>query len=182
MKWAALIAWVLTAGGGFVLLTIWLSRGGMQQQREGGNRIRPPLILSHFLLAATGLVIWIIYLAADKDVLKWIAFAILAVVALLGWTMFAIWWRRRPGRRAVRDAAGCLGEPLLGEAACGNCLDDRPKSVLDRLRSPAGAEEQRVRACGQGLDGGRRADGRHALHVERIGDDEALEAELLPQQ
>ena len=27
MKWAALIAWVLTAGGGFVLLTIWLARG-----------------------------------------------------------------------------------------------------------------------------------------------------------
>jgi hypothetical protein len=98
MKWAALIAWVLTAGGGFVLLTIWLARGGMQQQREGGSRIRPPLILSHFLLAATGLVIWIVYLAADKDVLKWIAFVILVVVALLGWTMFAIWWRRRQSR------------------------------------------------------------------------------------
>lgn len=104
MKWAALIAWVLTAGGGFVLLTIWLSRGGMQQGREGGSRIRPPLILSHFLLAATGLVIWIIYLFADKDALKWIAFVILAVVALLGWTMFAIWWRRRQARGAVREA------------------------------------------------------------------------------
>ena len=104
MKWAALIAWVLTAGGGFVLLTIWLGRGGMRQGREGGSRIRPPLILSHFLLAATGLVIWIIYLAADKDVLKWIAFVILAVVALLGWTMFAIWWRRRQSRGAVREA------------------------------------------------------------------------------
>ena len=104
MKWAALIAWVLTAGGGFVLLTIWLSRGGMQQQREGGDRIRPPLILSHFLLAATGLVIWIIYLAADTESLKWIAFVILAVVALLGWTMFAIWWRRRQARGAVREA------------------------------------------------------------------------------
>jgi manganese efflux pump family protein len=104
MKWAALIAWVLTAGGGFVLLTIWLARGGMRQGREGGSRIRPPLILSHFLLAATGLVIWIIYLFADKDVLKWIAFVILAVVALLGWTMFAIWWRRRQARGAVREA------------------------------------------------------------------------------
>jgi hypothetical protein len=104
MKWAALIAWVLTAGGGFVLLTIWLARGGMRQGRESGSRIRPPLILSHFLLAATGLVIWIVYLFADKDVLTWIAFAILAVVALLGWTMFAIWWRRRQARGAVREA------------------------------------------------------------------------------
>jgi hypothetical protein len=94
MKWAALIAWVITAGGGFVLLSIWLMRGGMRQQHEG-NRIRPPLILSHFLLAAGGLVVWIVYLAADKDALAWIAFAILAVVAALGWTMFAIWLRRR---------------------------------------------------------------------------------------
>jgi manganese efflux pump family protein len=95
MKWAALITWVLTAGGGFVLLTIWLSRGGMRQQGPGGNRIRPPLILSHFLLAAAGLVIWIIYIAADSKAWAWIAFAILVVVALLGWTMFAIWYRRR---------------------------------------------------------------------------------------
>jgi hypothetical protein len=95
MEWAALIAWVLTAGGGFILLTQWLARGGMRQQREPGTRIRPPLILSHFLLAASGLVVWIIYIASDTDALAWIAFAILAVVALLGWTMFAIWWQRR---------------------------------------------------------------------------------------
>jgi hypothetical protein len=95
MKWAALIAWLVTAGGGFVLLSIWLARGGMRQGREAGTRIRPPLILSHFLLAATGLVIWIVYLAADKSALAWIAFALLAVVAVLGWTMFAIWWQRR---------------------------------------------------------------------------------------
>src|SRR5438067_9790074 len=74
MKWAALITWVLTAGGGFVLLSIWLMRGGMRQQQEAGNRIRPPLILSHFLLAAGGLVVWVIYLINDKDALAWVAF------------------------------------------------------------------------------------------------------------
>ena len=105
MEWAALISWVLTAGGGFVLLAIWLSRGGMRQQHEAGNRIRPALILSHFLLAATGLVIWVIYLASDKDVLAWIAFVILAVVALLGWTMFAIWARRRQARAPGSEPA-----------------------------------------------------------------------------
>ena len=104
MEWAALISWVLTAGGGFVLLSIWLRRGGMQQ-REAGSRIRPALILSHFLLAATGLVIWIIYLAADEDVLAWIALVILAIVALLGWTMFAIWLRRRQAPAAAPEAA-----------------------------------------------------------------------------
>jgi hypothetical protein len=105
MKWAALIAWVITAGGGFVLLSIWLMRGGMRQQQDAGNRIRPPLILSHFLLAAGGLVVWIVYLIADKDALAWIAFVILAVVALLGWTMFAIWLRRRQARTGGTDVA-----------------------------------------------------------------------------
>jgi hypothetical protein len=100
MEWAALITWVLTAGGGFVLLAIWLSRGGMSQTAEGGNRIRPPLIMSHFLLAAAGLVLWIVYLANDSTTLAWIAFAALLVVALLGFTMFAIWLQRRPRRGA----------------------------------------------------------------------------------
>ncbi len=102
MEWAALIAWVLTAGGGFILLSIWLARGGMRQGREPGTRIRPPLILSHFLLAATGLVIWIVYLASDSDALAWVAFVILVVVAALGWTMFAIWFQRRQRTRMAQ--------------------------------------------------------------------------------
>ena len=102
MEWAALIAWVVTAGGGFVLLSIWLARGGLRQQREPGSRIRPPLIFSHFLLAATGLVFWIIYIATDTKALAWIAFAILAVVAVLGWTMFFIWFPRYQARQQGR--------------------------------------------------------------------------------
>ena len=95
MEWAALIAWVLTAGGGFILLGIWLSRGGLRQARERGSRIRPPLIFGHFLLAATGLVLWLIYLWKDSDALAWIALVLLAIVAVLGWIMFGIWLRRR---------------------------------------------------------------------------------------
>ncbi len=113
MEWAALIAWIATAGGGFVLLAIWLSRGGMRQGREGGSRIRPPLILGHFLLAATGLVIWIIYVANDSDSLAWVAFVLLAIVAALGWTMFAIWYQRR--QRGPAAATGVTGEPGSSE-------------------------------------------------------------------
>jgi manganese efflux pump family protein len=99
MAWAALISWIVTAGGGLVLLGLWLRHRGMRQ-REPGRQIRPPLILSHFALAATGLVLWIVYLINDSDALAWIAFAILVAVALLGWTMFAIWWQRRQARAA----------------------------------------------------------------------------------
>ncbi|MFL5532190.1 MAG: hypothetical protein ACJ8BC_09495 [Gemmatimonadales bacterium] len=99
MKWAALVLWVLTAGGGFLMLGIWLQHGGMRQARGTGRRIRPPLLFSHFLLAGTGLVLWIIYLANDSDTIKWIAFILLLVVALLGFTMFAIWLSRRDATR-----------------------------------------------------------------------------------
>ena len=101
MEWAALITWVLTAGGGFVLLATWLARGGVRQGREPGTRIRPALILSHFLLAATGLLSWIIYLVTDSDALAWIALVLLAIVAILGWTMFAIWYQRRQRGRVA---------------------------------------------------------------------------------
>jgi len=104
MEWAALISWIVTAGGGFVLLALWLRHGGMRQ-RQPGRKIRPPLILSHFGLAATGLVLWIIYVITDRDALAWIAFAALVVVALLGWTMFAIWWQRRQVRGTVAPAS-----------------------------------------------------------------------------
>ena len=106
MEWAALISWIVTAGGGLVLLGLWLRHGGMRQ-REPGRQIRPPLILGHFALAAIGLVLWIVYLVTDSDVLAWIAFAILVVVALLGWTMFAFWWARRQAGTAA--AQGSIG-------------------------------------------------------------------------
>src|SRR5512133_601758 len=104
MEWIALVAWILTAGGGFVLLSIWVARGGMQSAREAGSRIRPPLILTHFGLAALGLVLWIIYVATDSDALAWIAFVLLLVVAVLGFTMFAIWWQRRQQRDVAQGS------------------------------------------------------------------------------
>lgn len=95
MKWAALIVWVITALGGFGLLAIWLQRGGIRQADQPGRRIRPPLILTHMALAAGGLVVWIIYLASDTRALAWIAFALLLVVASLGFGMLALWFQRR---------------------------------------------------------------------------------------
>jgi hypothetical protein len=78
-------------------------------QRAPGE-IKPYLILSHFGLAALGLVLWIIYVATDSDALAWIAFAMLLVVALLGFTMFAIWYQRRQGTTAP-DQAPAMGTP-----------------------------------------------------------------------
>jgi len=76
----------------------------MQQADRPGRRIKPPLILGHFALAATGLVLWIIYVASDSDALAWIAFVLLLVVALLGFTMLAAWLAQRGGAAAAETA------------------------------------------------------------------------------
>ena len=107
MKWVALATWVLTAGGGFLLLGLWLRHGGMQQSEQPGARIRAARLFSHFALAATGLVLWIVYVASDSEALAWIAFALLLVVALLGFSMLAIWIGQR--RRAPATAPGGPG-------------------------------------------------------------------------
>jgi hypothetical protein len=106
MKWAALIVWIITALGGFGLLAIWLQRGGMQQADQPGRRIRPPLIFSHLTLAATGLVLWIVYVASDRKGFAWAGFALLLVVASLGFGMLALWLQRRQAAPAFAGAGG----------------------------------------------------------------------------
>lgn len=86
---AALITWLLTATGGFFMLGLWVAKGGTRQPRT--SRFPPALIFGHFLLAAAGLVVWIIYLITDTDGLAWVAFILLVPVAALGFTMLARW-------------------------------------------------------------------------------------------
>ena len=86
--------------------------GWSRQRRPGGNPlIRPPLILGHFGLAATGLVLWIIYVASDSDALAWIAFILLLIVAALGFTMFAIWLRTAERGAPARTSAPAARRP-----------------------------------------------------------------------
>lgn len=54
MDTAALIAWIVTAGGGFYLIGTWLAKGGIKQQRSNTTRFSPGLVFGHPLLAATG--------------------------------------------------------------------------------------------------------------------------------
>ena len=89
MAVTALITWLITAVGGFVMLARWI--GGRGHQPGGGSRLSPPMVFTHFVLAAAGLVVWIIYLVVDSDPLTWVAFVLLLPTALLGFTMFARW-------------------------------------------------------------------------------------------
>src|SRR3954447_1587429 len=112
MAVAALVAWVLAAGGGFVMVGRWVAAGGLRQQHGGATRFPAALVFGHAGLAAAGLVLWIIYLALDADQLTWVAFILLILVALGGVTLFARWL---PSRRSSAVAAGVGGTGRGGD-------------------------------------------------------------------
>src|SRR4051812_38579364 len=106
MSIAALITWIITAGGGFVLLSVWLARRGAAQRvaanagagavdtaMSAPSRLPTPLVFGHAGLAVVGLVLWIISLANDSDTLARVTAGVILVVAVLGFTMLARWLR-----------------------------------------------------------------------------------------
>jgi hypothetical protein len=127
MAVAALVAWLVTAGGGLVLLATWAARGGARTSRDTAvvgaarsaagaaglpvtapTRLRPPLVLAHVGIAVAGLAVWIAYLVTDDGWLAWTAFVLLLPVALLGLTMLARWVQSGDHRR---DAAVGAARP-----------------------------------------------------------------------
>jgi hypothetical protein len=109
---AALITWLLTAVGGFYMLSVWIAKGGTR--RPSASHFPPALIVGHLALAVVGLVLWIIYLLTDTDALAWVAFVVLLPVAALGFTMLVRWmpsYRARAAVAASTPGAGAEGEP-----------------------------------------------------------------------
>jgi hypothetical protein len=114
MAVAALIAWLVTAAGGFWMLGIWISRGGMRGRGAGASRFPVPVILGHFLLAAAGLVIWIIYVAVHTKALAWAAFVVLLPVAVLGFVMLLRWLPAWRANRVLVTAGGPGAASIAG--------------------------------------------------------------------
>ena len=92
----------------------------------------------------------------------------------------------RRGRPAAErgDTVRRLRQALLREATGADGVDDRGVDPLDRLLVQVVAEPERVRAGDERADGRfleavGRADGGH---LERVGDDQAFEAELAAQE
>jgi manganese efflux pump family protein len=110
---AALILWIITAGGGFFLLAKWVAGGGHRQ--SSATKFPPALIFGHFLLAAAGLVLWIVYLVIKNAPTGWVALIVLAPVAVLGFTMLRLWIPSYRNRR-VPASAGGSGAPPTSDA------------------------------------------------------------------
>jgi hypothetical protein len=91
MSLAALLTWIITAGAGLYLLTIWLIEYDGEFQSAAATRLPIPVISAHALLAVAGLVVWGVYLITDTPRLALAAAATLVVVAALGLTMAVRW-------------------------------------------------------------------------------------------
>lgn len=103
MAIAALVTWLVTAGFGFFMLMRWVRRGGLRRGPDSATHFPPALVFIHFGLAAAGLVVWIFYVATDRSVLAWLAFADLALVAGLGGVLVRRW--TLDGRAAMSAGA-----------------------------------------------------------------------------
>jgi hypothetical protein len=115
MAIASLIVWILTAGGGAFMLAKWVRGGG--HRASTASSLPPAVVFGHFVLAAVGLVLWIVYVITDNHPIGWIGLALLAPVAILGFVMVARW---ASARRAVPMA----GQPTT---APGSQLQDAPE-------------------------------------------------------
>lgn len=115
MATAALVLWLITAVFGATMLAMWARAGGLHAAgvttgggtatqtggapARGGTAFPPALVFGHFLLAVTGLVLWIVFLATGVGPLTWVSFALLVLVVGGGAVLFGRWSRdRRPDR------------------------------------------------------------------------------------
>lgn len=108
MAIASLILWVLTASGGAFLLAKWVAGGGHRESTA--SKLPPGVVFGHFVLAALGLVLWIVYVATDNHAVGWVGLALLAPVAILGFIMVARWLPTRRGA-AAGSAPSPVNEP-----------------------------------------------------------------------
>lgn len=111
MNIAALLAWVLTASGGLILLMIWIIEYDSEFQSSAATRLPVPVISAHATLALGGLLVWFVYILIDREQLAWASAAVLAVVAGLGLVMAIRWVRvyrtfAKPARSVVTRKTG----------------------------------------------------------------------------
>ena len=115
-----LCAWLLTAGLGGYLASVWIRHGGLRQRMPGVTRLPIWLLLGNVLLAVTGLASWTAYLAGGVRSTAWAACAVVLVVAAFGFMML-LRWLPSPGRHSRGDRTAERHVPLTAVVAHGMC-------------------------------------------------------------
>jgi hypothetical protein len=139
MALAALITWVITAGLGFFMLGTWISNGGTRTDGSAASHFRPPVVFGHFLLAALGLLVWVVYVINDSQGLAWVAFVDLVVVAGLGDTLVYRWFKDRQAGDAGQSGSSGLRRPGAGgtRGGAGGAVSTRSTLLAEQRIPPA---------------------------------------------
>jgi hypothetical protein len=144
MENAALVAWLVTAGGGLIMVAIWIARGGLRQAHDpsqvAGARSGPidegaeperdsglPLwqVFTHAAMAVTGLIIFLLLITQPDEApsgyesAPWFALIALAFVAALGVTMVRRWHADRQRLGEARRDPGAPPEQHIPIAVVG---------------------------------------------------------------
>jgi hypothetical protein len=115
MAVVGLVTWVITAGFGFFMLFTWSTHGGLRRDTAAAeSHFAPAMVLGHFLLAAAGLVVWVVYVITNTNALAWVAFADLVVVGVLGDLLVTKWAK---DRRALPSSRPSSSSTLAGSSA-----------------------------------------------------------------
>jgi hypothetical protein len=121
MSIAALVAWLVAATSGGYVLKSWMAHGGTLRRgvaSSGADSVGVPpiVIIGHFCMALSGLVVWVAYLITGWSALAWAAVAVLLPVAGLGMSTLFV---GLPGRRAEAVAATGGAEGGTGAGSAG---------------------------------------------------------------
>ncbi|GGR46285.1 hypothetical protein J2S40_003669 [Nocardioides luteus] len=87
MSYVVLVAWLVQAAAGAVLLTGWLRHG----------RVYPRIVLTHVAISVIAVACWITYVLTDRVLWGWVAFGLLNIGNALGDTMLLRRTRRLGG-------------------------------------------------------------------------------------
>ncbi|MGW7524128.1 hypothetical protein [Streptomyces sp. NPDC054783] len=113
-----LCAWLLTAGLGGYLATVWVRHGGLRQRTPGVTRLPLWLVLGHVALAVAGLAAWTAYVVGGVRTSAWAACAVVLIVAAFGFMML-LRWLPSSGRHSHGDATAERHFPLTAVVAHG---------------------------------------------------------------
>ena len=137
---AALAAWLLTvASGGYLLLRFVLG-GGLRRQRAAGDRTGPAVVLTHFGLASSGLLLWAVYLATSWLWLAWVAVGLLLPVVGFGMATLIVWTTGGSRSRAAAPSR-TAGTPDAPPGTSSASAETSPAGAPGPA-SPAGAPAQ----------------------------------------
>jgi hypothetical protein len=115
LGFVTLITWLFTVGIGIYMLARVVGRDGLRKQRSVRGGLHPGVLVGHFSLAITGLLVWGGYLATGWAALAWSAVGLLMPGFGLGVCTVTL-WTPYPSPAAGPDGTARSGSMLPSPA------------------------------------------------------------------